>query len=299
MPSPTNALPGGVANLPLAKMRFLQTHLAWAYRGVILPEHCDIHVHDAGVVSARLYLKGGGVFTSERGRAEVGPGQWFFAPETPYHHRVEPGSEYYSIQFRAHWSTGLRLFPSGGFLVAPAKETPALTRAARDLVALIRRHFPGARHRLGEVKASLRVWACLEEQFARWLRHYVELMERLGVASSVAQVTDARVGRALALLADALPRGGLSLQEMARAVGCGRNHFARLFLREVGEPYSTVADRLRLERVLECLETGSGRAKEAAFAAGFASLPHFSRWFRRQTGLSPRAYWAKIAPSKG
>lgn len=283
--------------LPLARARFLQTRLIWAYRDRILPEHRSIQSHDLGCVSARLYLRGGGVFSKGSQRVEVGIGQWLFAPEESYHHSVQPESDYYSVRFRAHWSTGRRLFPSGEFLVVSAAEAPGLTDSARDLVQLISEHLPGARHRLAGHSVGLAVWAELQERFAGWMRHYIELMERLGVAASVPWVGDERVARALAAIEDALPGAAPTLQETARRVGCGRNHLARLFEREAGSSYRAVADRMRLERVVELLEEQGLGIKQAAYAAGFASLPHFSRWFQRQTGSTPRAYQQRIARS--
>jgi AraC-like DNA-binding protein len=39
--------------------------------------------------------------------------------------------------------------------------------------------------------------------------------------------------------------------------------------------------------------------KEIAYELGFSSLPHFSAWFRRRNGLSPRAFRARAAPAEG
>lgn len=49
-----------------------------------------------------------------------------------------------------------------------------------------------------------------------------------------------------------------------------------------------------MHRASELLHDPNRRISEAAFAAGFQSIPHFNHTFKRYTGLNPTAYRASL-----
>lgn len=102
------------------------------------------------------------------------------------------------------------------------------------------------------------------------------------------------VERALALMRERLA-GRLSLDELARAAGCGRSLLARRFRAEVGEPPLAHFLGMRLDLGADLLRQGGKAVHEVAAACGFDDPYHFSRCFRRRFGRPPSA-WGPSQP---
>jgi AraC family carnitine catabolism transcriptional activator len=79
-------------------------------------------------------------------------------------------------------------------------------------------------------------------------------------------------------------------QELAAAAGLSQRQFERLFRLKLGERPMALYLRLRLERAGRLLSYSALPVQEVAVATGFASLPQFSRAFRRQFGMPPTAW---------
>ena len=99
----------------------------------------------------------------------------------------------------------------------------------------------------------------------------------------------ARVREILHELSPAQP----SLAELADAVGRHPAHVARAFRREYGSTIGEYVRALRLERATALLAEDLPLARIAQ-DAGFADQSHFTRAFRRHTGLTPARYRARI-----
>jgi AraC family transcriptional regulator len=90
----------------------------------------------------------------------------------------------------------------------------------------------------------------------------------------------------------------LSLAEIAAAVGVHPVYLSAEFRRRYG---ATVGDYVRALRVeFACRELASSDAPlvGVALAAGFANQAHFTRAFRRATGLTPRQYRDMCRPRR-
>ena len=124
-----------------------------------------------------------------------------------------------------------------------------------------------------------------------------ELAERAATARSwserfavVEQAVRRRVERA-ALPAPELQWAYARLRDrpvgtIARELGWSERRLARAFRDQVGLPPKATARLLRFERAVAALARGSGLA-EAAFEAGYADQPHFTREVRELTGTTP------------
>lgn len=80
-----------------------------------------------------------------------------------------------------------------------------------------------------------------------------------------------------------------SLAALARETGYHRDHLTRKLKRETGLGLRAHRDQLRLSAAQTALRETSSVA-DAATRAGFEDPNYFSRWFRRQTGRTPRAW---------
>jgi AraC family transcriptional regulator len=84
--------------------------------------------------------------------------------------------------------------------------------------------------------------------------------------------------------------GSFSVGEVATAVGIHPAHLARAFRQHYGVPIGAYVRRLRLEWAAARLATSDDPLASIAYDAGFANQSHFTRAFKRFTGLTPGAY---------
>jgi AraC family transcriptional regulator len=83
----------------------------------------------------------------------------------------------------------------------------------------------------------------------------------------------------------------LRLQDVARAAGFSPFHFHRVFKALLGETPNSFVKRQRLERALRLMSHAPQRTlTDVALACGFQSSSDFSRSFKQQYGLPPRAF---------
>ena len=81
-----------------------------------------------------------------------------------------------------------------------------------------------------------------------------------------------------------------SLREMARTAGFSVPHYSALFKQTTGLSPMEHFLRLKIQRACRLLDTTSLRINEIASSLGWQDAYYFSRYFRRITGRSPRAY---------
>jgi AraC-like DNA-binding protein len=82
----------------------------------------------------------------------------------------------------------------------------------------------------------------------------------------------------------------LDLDDMARAAGFSRYHFARGFRAAYGETPGQYLTRRRVERAQDLLRSADLTVTEICHLVGFTSLGSFSARFSELVGASPTAY---------
>jgi AraC-like DNA-binding protein len=85
----------------------------------------------------------------------------------------------------------------------------------------------------------------------------------------------------------------LTVRDLAEAVSMSESGFAHLFKATTGVSPLQFLKQMRLEHARKSLLGGSN-VSEAANSAGYASLSHFIREFRRHFGESPKAYAQRL-----
>lgn len=100
---------------------------------------------------------------------------------------------------------------------------------------------------------------------------------------------DRRVQRALVYIHRHYRRP-ITLAQVAGVAGVSPNHFSDVFRRRVGMTYQGYVKELRLEFARHWLHDAALAVTEIAFLAGFGTLSHFDRLFRRRFGQSPTQY---------
>ena len=100
---------------------------------------------------------------------------------------------------------------------------------------------------------------------------------------------DPRVRRALAFLQVHFSEG-VPLARAAATAGLSRFHFSRLFRRDIGRPFPTYLNELRIARAKTLLASDHRSVTQVAFAVGFKDVSHFDKTFRKLVGRSPTEY---------
>ena len=88
-------------------------------------------------------------------------------------------------------------------------------------------------------------------------------------------------------------RYGLTLPELAKAVGCSVNHLSQVINSGFGSNFFDYLNRLRINYAKQLLENRQGRADsvlDIAFTAGFNSNSAFYAAFKKHVGQTPAQY---------
>jgi AraC-like DNA-binding protein/ligand-binding sensor protein len=82
----------------------------------------------------------------------------------------------------------------------------------------------------------------------------------------------------------------ISLGAVARAVNTSTFYFCKMFKKATGLNFTDYLSRVRIEKAKNLLLNPNARIGEVGYEAGFQSLTHFNRVFKRVTGQSPSGY---------
>jgi AraC-like DNA-binding protein len=109
---------------------------------------------------------------------------------------------------------------------------------------------------------------------------------------------DRVIGRALALVHDD-PARDWSLERLAGEVHVSRATLSRRFTELLGVSPMAYVSQWRLASAADLLRSGAGTVEQIAGQVGYTSPFAFSAAFRREYGLSPRAYRAAASSGAG
>jgi len=86
----------------------------------------------------------------------------------------------------------------------------------------------------------------------------------------------------------------LTLDELGQEAGVHPVHLSRVFRKYVGEGVGEYVHRLRIQAACRQMLAPESTLAEVAMETGFADQSHFTRTFRRVTGMSPGAFRARM-----
>ncbi len=107
-------------------------------------------------------------------------------------------------------------------------------------------------------------------------------MQRGGLAPAVR--------RRILEIMDRQPHARLTIDTLAREAGLSPAHFARAFKESIGRAPHQHLLNLRLERARYLLDHPEVTLSDVAMRTGFADQAHFTRFFKRQFGVTPGAF---------
>lgn len=210
-------------------------------------------------------------------RQELGAGQWLLIPAGLPHAYGAAESTPWSIQwvhFQGRASAAFAALLGAETMVA-VLTVPRIETETLDLARIYGGLEQGyTQQNLLAAVAQLRL--VLTE---------LERAQRMGRPSSAGEA----VAASLAWMSDNLAARA-DLATLAAAAGLSIPHYSDLFRRATGYPPVEHFLRLKIQRACQLLDTTELRVNEVAAAVGWADPFYFSRFFRKITGQSPRAY---------
>lgn len=103
------------------------------------------------------------------------------------------------------------------------------------------------------------------------------------------QVSDSRIGQALKTISENIDEV-LTVDSLAKEACMTKDHFIRLFRKEVGETPAQFIINDKMTKAKLMLASENMSVKEIAFSLGYYDISYFNRLFKKYTLLTPRQY---------
>lgn len=270
----------------------LNIHLLWCHNLPVARGR-----EDAGAVLRSTEFTNSGAWLVREGWAQVEhggqshraePGQWLIVKPGRRVQTFSADARLISIAFDARWPDGSHLFDKGLSLVVDGADAPDLEKFIRPILQTMKRVNPDTWDARDHV-VDLALFFRIEQLLFRWLVALNEVLGARSIVHSRHSGIDERVRAAIDLLHARDLAEPLNAGRLAAKVGVSQNHLVRLFRSGLQTTPHQYWERLRTEHARHRLLQPGARVKEVSIELGFAYLSHFSKWFKRHAGKTPRA----------
>lgn len=241
-------------------------------------------------LTAWLIYRGWGEVVVGNQCLRAGPGEWLLPRPVPRVQRFSADVDLLSLNFYAQWPTGEPLFKEGLGLIFPSRAHPLLERRALVINRVLDRIVPGHDYKVFTQEMPLDAYLRVQRAFADYFAVLVEVLQSYGIVPTPPGMVDPRLARAVDLIQRQPMGSSLVLESLARQVGISAVHLNRLAVQHLGQTLMQHRENRRAEYARRCLAVPGTQIKEVGLALGFSTPGHFSRWFDRVHGLSPRQY---------
>lgn len=244
---------------------------------------------------AVLVRRGWMTVESPEHRVTAQAGQWLFCFAEHVRQVLSHDVHVLALRFTNQWAGGSLFFDARMDVFAvDAADHPAIERLAMGLIRGLgpMRLFaenPVFTYRR-RTRLSLDDYLTHKRLMLEWITLMCALLPGYGVSLKYPKGADARLLKAMDLiddlpLSEPFPRGavegvsGLTLQQLDRLARASFDTTLRQYW-----------DRRRAQRARFELRRDASSIKQIAFDLGFKRLSHFSAWFKRHSGMPPRAF---------
>ena len=273
----------------------LNIHLFWCYDG-----KTGQNLATSGQERINTKFSNSGAWLVRKGWAKVEhsgqttwakPGQWLIVKPCKRKQTFAPDTEILSISFDARWPDGSLLFDEGLSETIDSDQFPALERKAKPIVKAVKKKSPNTWD-LRTCKSSLKEFLYIQSLLCSWLMELSDVLDHKKVSHSGQFDIDQRVMKAVRII-DAHSLGDpLNIDQLASDIGLSTIHLNRLFKKDLNQTPASYYESLRIEHSINRLKIPNSSIKEVSTDLGFTYLSHFSKWFKKRTGKTPREFKA-------
>lgn len=253
--------------------------------------------------SAWLVRSGSVHVRSDADECKAEAGQWLICYGKKIHQRFAPKTHILSMRILQSWPDGSPLFSGNTLHLLNAKKYPRLERLALPLLKMVETITLNESYEkdpretfLWRTRLDYVSYIKYERQLLAWLAELAQSLLMEGSSMHVPGKIDPRLSKAFHLLDSVSPGQSFPEAGLCRATGLSIGRLNRLFVQAYG--FTTLAywEQRRIERARQVMNLPSIQIKEVASELGFVQLSHFSAWFKRHCGKSPRAYRQTLKP---
>jgi AraC family transcriptional regulator len=119
------------------------------------------------------------------------------------------------------------------------------------------------------------------------LRHYSTIVPRTRIYDS--GLPEHQLKQVIDYIHDHLEQD-IRLSDLAAQLDMSQFHFSRCFKQSMGMPPHQYLIQQRVEQAKQLLNMSELSIADVALQCGFSSQSHFGQWFRKLSGMTPKAY---------
>lgn len=217
------------------------------------------------------------------------PGQWLIPKPCQRIQSFAADTKILSIGFQAEWPNDKRLFDSGLSAVLDGRDFPGMEETARHIVKAV--NDTGNRHwSLHWKSVPFKEYTIIQARFHEWILELYDALEATDARAELPISRDGRVNRIIRILQDRSTDQPLDLETLARRVGLSVSQMNRVFKKTMGTTPAKYHNELVFTHACSLLKMPELNIQEVAGHCGFDYLSHFSLWFKKRAGISPRAF---------
>ncbi|WFB35948.1 AraC family transcriptional regulator [Kiritimatiellota bacterium B12222] len=270
---------------------FLSKRLLWIYR---TKSGGNFHnISRPGCQSAILVLKGYFEVTIKGKTVRTEKNEWLITPHCSTRIQSAPdGYAFLSVGWEAKWPTHHPLLDEGLPMVLPRKEGAELEEATENLYRAVHGSLQPVSWTTAIIQPHESLEQLLEEEvaFAKWFLALLQVLKIRGVLPHLPPELDDRTMDILACLRHHPVTENIQPKVIEQRIGLSWRRIHDLFKKNMGMTPHEYLNQRRLEEVSKRLLSGLEPPKAIAYSMGFNHLSHFSAWFKKYYGVSPRQY---------
>lgn len=269
----------------------LNLHLLWCHNREVVKgtrQTGDVLVFSEFTNSAAWLVREGWAQVEHDGEQHhAEPGQWLIVKPGSRIQSFSRDARLLSIAFDARWPDGSHLFEKGLSLVLDHADYPILERRVRPVLNTMKKIHPDSWDARDE-EVAFDQFLKLDELLRKWVSALAEVLKEHGIQPSGSAELDPRVLAAVEKIGAKDLGEKIDFDQLASSVALSPSHLIRLFRKELQVTPQRYWERLRVEYARRRLLQPNILVKEVASDLGFVHLSHFTKWFRRHTGMAPR-----------
>jgi AraC-like DNA-binding protein len=223
-------------------------------------------------------------------RAEAG--DWLIVPKGTFIRTFGGQTHMLSIGFKTQWPDGQPLLDEGLPVLFHSSSHPVLVERAERLSRLTA--MPSSAWDTRKQPLDCRTFLRISAEAHEWFIELFDVLASHGVYPNMRENIDPRINRAIQILNDYPLDLPFDKNELAGKVGLSVVHLVRLFRKRLKMTPRQYLDDRRLDHAMAALRLSDARPKAVAYALGFSYLSHFSSWFKKRTGITPRMFRQEI-----